>query len=564
MKKTKLLAFIASLVLIAPAIAACGGPGPDPTPTPWNDPIAEGETDIKDIKADSTFQDKKVTIRGTVTASAGGTTTGGQNFYVQRHDSAIYVYGAKVGTGIASIAIGNYVEVSGTISIYKELHEVATITALKVVQETGETISAMPITDISTVTNVDSGRMAKVENSLFYNGKITVGTNCSVITTLGTSQVTLRTDKNTSTTVQQGFADIINEAGYQDYLSFTGPIGWYSGPQLALVEGAGVTVSANPTPFDPDAVKDTALSALTLQYANFASTGVSANADLSNFMKGFEVHYTAATTTPDFDCLSVSANNDELIVVAPEKTADSPSFVAGTLGFELFYKGTSYGTGSVNVKIIPIAYYSIQQAIAYDETTKAYVHAGDTGMVVTGYITYIYGDYNAAVIQDGDYAIQLYKLSEFPTNTIKVGNLVRAIGSFSVYNGLVQLQFLSSVQIVKDDKVVAPSTLEVTESVYKSLSITSYAINRKMTATVTYVSGSVTVGSHSTIKVKIGTTDTTLYLNYHAGTDIMTSWKATLDTVSAGDTLAIEGTVGIYNSTFQLLPWIASDIAILN
>lgn len=66
---------------------------------------------------------------------------------------------------------------------------------------------------------------------------------------------------------------------------------------------------------------------------------------------------------------------------------------------------------------------------------------------VRGYVTGIFPDWNNATINDGEWGFGLFKLQDY-ANLFKVGDLIEAIGDFTVYNGLAQIQFIKSVKKV--------------------------------------------------------------------------------------------------------------------
>lgn len=59
-----------------------------------------------------------------------------------------------------------------------------------------------------------------------------------------------------------------------------------------------------------------------------------------------------------------------------------------------------------------------------------------------GYITSIYPDYDALTIQDGDYALTLYKVQSYSGAGFKIGDFVEAAGSWAPYNGLAEIGWI--------------------------------------------------------------------------------------------------------------------------
>lgn len=66
---------------------------------------------------------------------------------------------------------------------------------------------------------------------------------------------------------------------------------------------------------------------------------------------------------------------------------------------------------------------------------------------VRGYVTGIFPDWNNATINDGDDGFGLFKIQDYE-DTFEVGDLVEAVGQFTVYNGLAQIQYIKRIKIV--------------------------------------------------------------------------------------------------------------------
>lgn len=66
---------------------------------------------------------------------------------------------------------------------------------------------------------------------------------------------------------------------------------------------------------------------------------------------------------------------------------------------------------------------------------------------VRGYVTGIFPDWNNATINDGKVGFGLFKLQDY-ANTFKIGDLIEAVGQFTAYNGLYQIQWIKSVKVV--------------------------------------------------------------------------------------------------------------------
>lgn len=59
-----------------------------------------------------------------------------------------------------------------------------------------------------------------------------------------------------------------------------------------------------------------------------------------------------------------------------------------------------------------------------------------------GYITSIYPDYDAMTIQEGDYALTLYKTQAYSGAGLQVGDFIEAAGSWRPFNGLAEIGYI--------------------------------------------------------------------------------------------------------------------------
>ncbi len=87
-----------------------------------------------------------------------------------------------------------------------------------------------------------------------------------------------------------------------------------------------------------------------------------------------------------------------------------------------------------------------------------------TTIGVRGYVTGIFPDWNNATINDGKDGFGLFKVQDYEDN-FKVGDLIEAVGRFTVYNGLAQIQWVKSVKVLKPadyPEVEAPAYNEFT------------------------------------------------------------------------------------------------------
>ena len=516
----KKLFFLLAAVAMLP-LAGCGNTEPPAPEGPWDEPLVQGETPIEDIKVGTVGLAATVTVRGTVTATAGN------SFYIQRHDEAIYVYGYQPAEGAYVPAIGNYVSVTGTVDEYNGLLQIADATEVTKVQDQGETITPLALTSLTQVTARDSGRIVS-------------------------------------------FEDALNNLNYLDLVDFTGPLGWYNGAQFALVDGTTLTSEFNAGAFDPNDTNNQALALNALTYDFMTEAQISQKTDLTDFSFGYDVVYTAEIVTPEgaFEDVISIENNTTLVIDSPTseewdeyetETGTTLAAIIGRINAQLTYEGQNYGsTKSFNVQISSFdpQYMTIEDAIERDASGKL-VHGGEDGVIIRGYVTKIFSsDFNGATIQDGEFAIFLYHIEDY--DWLQVGDLVEATGELTEYNGAHQLNFIDNIEIVEDEMIDEPVVLNIT-SADEWNAKTMMDIHRIVNLEMVYVSGEVAASGHSTLKVTVYGVDANLYINYHVGTSIQSTFRTLFENAEAGDTFVYTGTIGYYND-YQLVPYEVTDI----
>jgi hypothetical protein len=221
---------------------------------------------------------------------------------------------------------------------------------------------------------------------------------------------------------------------------------------------------------------------------------------------------------------------------------------------------------------------------------------GEAGDLVSlrGYLTAIYADKNTGIIQDGEYAAQLYRLDLNVVFTGNIGDLIFVTGHATPYNGALQIGFITEVEIQPGSSfpsIIPPTVKEITEADFLAIPIPPTVVNdpenpgyqnyidnkagdkaqhTMVTTTVKYVSGNFTVdafgrpalGVHVTVTVKLGNTNFALYLNYHNGTTTMGAWQEALKDITVGTELTVIGTISWSPTPYktQILPWAADGL----
>ncbi len=128
---------------------------------------------------------------------------------------------------------------------------------------------------------------------------------------------------------------------------------------------------------------------------------------------------------PEYDLLIDSAGND-ISVVPPIQAAQ----LKATLSLGEVEHTTAY-----NIWLYP------QMKIEWKELDV--IRETEISAIVgaRGYVTSIYPDYDAITIQDGDYALTLYKMQSY-SGTVAIGDFVEAAGSWRPYNGLAEIGWI--------------------------------------------------------------------------------------------------------------------------
>lgn len=554
MKKSLLL--LAALV-IAP-LASCEPPAP-PHTGPWDDPLANGETAIHDIKVGTVAADQEVMVRGTVTAKAGNA------FYIQRGSEAVYVYGYQPAEDAYVPTIGHYVEVKGTTDAYNGLIQISDVTEVTSIQAEGQEITPVAVTNVASLTAADAGELVTFTNATFYEGSVSTTAASNVYVTIGGTRATVRTDRYSGETVNGAFAEIINEASYLDYVNFTGPLGWYNGAQFALVEGATISVSANPNPFDPSDTSAQASAKLELdaEYEYLKGGVVTDSISLLDFSFGYDVTYRVENVThADQFPNAISVSGTTLTIESP--TPDElpgGQFITAKLHGQLSYDGENYGeelSWNVRINSFNPNLVTIEEAVTAAQSDDFNSAEWKDNTILRGYVTELYTDLDGGLIQDGEHALMIYKLADLDF-TFEVGQLIEIMGSLSLYNGAPQVGYISKVVEVEDTTIEQPVALNVTTGdEYKALDV--YDIHRTITVTgLTYVSTEWDESDpyyHYNINFTLDGEAVTVRVNYHLGNAIMDAYKAFTDSLTAGDSVNFTGSVGYYNA-FQLSPWTA-------
>ncbi|MGI6713623.1 MAG: hypothetical protein ACOX3K_01010 [Bacilli bacterium] len=181
-------------------------------------------------------------------------------------------------------------------------------------------------------------------------------------------------------------------------------------------------------------------------------------------------------------------------------------------------------------------------------------------------------DWNLVYIADGSYGIGLYRLDfDFPTvpdmtdggkkRALQIGDYVKAVGKYSPYQGLAEVGFLETVEIIEvPDYAETPKVKVLTEDNFidvttlmgfdaakvriEGLVFTGKYLDKEKKP----VSGLDTTGAeHRDVVFKAGDTEICLNVSYHIGPTKQAALKTFLNGLTAGQTVTFEGPLGWYN-----------------
>jgi hypothetical protein len=187
---------------------------------------------------------------------------------------------------------------------------------------------------------------------------------------------------------------------------------------------------------------------------------------------------------------------DQCTLSTPNGTAFTDSNI-GTITVTVSATGVTSVTFDITVSASTIEFLQKNKTY-YNGKTKT----------VSGTVTKIFNDYSSKYdlfIQDGNYACEVYQLADLQTN-VALGALVKASGTVSVYNGLLELAS-ATVTYVSAGNTITP--FELTETNYNATDL-ALMDGRLVTGTFKYVSGSLASGtSAASVSLTIGTTSAT-------------------------------------------------------
>jgi len=271
---------------------------------------------------------------------------------------------------------------------------------------------------------------------------------------------------------------------------------------------------------------------------------------------------------------------------------EMPGLITDTAIFLAVPRLPAFGTDPVDTAIIATATYgtktldkefpitllpekvdvSTVPIIPLNSTTPP-VDAPDNGLGgkivrVRGYLTHAMTDWDSAYIHNGTSGINLYKLSYTPEYiiTVDMGDYVEAMGTFALYGGMRQLSYISRLtQVTPDENAVEPTYTTINEANWPSL-VSGNDGKLVRLEGLTFdaaATGTISLGTHFTFKLKLGATTINCYLNYHVGIAIRTEVSTMLQSAINGTTITYTGVLGWYSGP-QLLPIYVDNVAVVS
>lgn len=277
----------------------------------------------------------------------------------------------------------------------------------------------------------------------------------------------------------------------------------------------------------------------------------------------------ALSAKPDYPVYGDELDDQGKVIMPPAKIAR-------------LYANLKIGEWSKNINI------DIQLDPVEKVTWTSLIGARDikagTTIGVRGYVTAILKDFNSALIGDGVWGLNLYRLDIDFKDKIAVGDLVEVVGSAAFYNGLAQVSFIKSLTKltasewpeIKTPVVNEFTTDELKEQLELPMSDLSGPLLDKDSALVSFdkpfsfvrvedrngnnvgFAGFDTTGAiHTNVILKTTTSagvefEVTLAINYHMGSENQTAFKNFLES-NATKEFNYVGPLGAYNM-FNLGP----------
>lgn len=195
-----------------------------------------------------------------------------------------------------------------------------------------------------------------------------------------------------------------------------------------------------------------------------------------------------------------------------------------------------------------------------------------------GYITSIYPDYDAITIQDGAFALTLYKTQAYSGRGLKIGDFIEAAGSWRPYNGLAEIGWIVRLNLADpvEHDAALPITHEFSPADFKEWYDAETPTEQFLTALYDYDSALISIDEPMTIlraenreaveialadlpttnvhaniilgaTVGEGTVEIKLSISYHVGPAVQQALKDKLIAAGLGAHVTYEGILNWFN-----------------
>lgn len=337
------------------------------------------------------------------------------------------------------------------------------------------------------------------------------------------------------------------------------------GPQTQASSSTDVCAVTN----DVKSIAEKAWNGVATTYADWSSTGVTGDQDLTTSAKK---NSEDGTTTYNFDItysvdstyaanLKVSSDGKKLEVTCPDSLSGG-SDVQTKVKVKLTLKDCTTVAYEAEFNVLVKAVAKVK-SLADLYKTDAKGNALVANKSAVSFNAYYIGMYpgQGAIFGDGDYAILAYKTTELPEGT-KAGDAFSISGVLSDYSGLRELSS-SGTTVTKlataPEGLTTPTTLTLTSEGARAFKFGDD--NRPVDvkgATVTSVSGDGS-SSNLTVNVKVGSQTFAVFMNTTYSADVIPSWNRTRDgqekaeLVKPGDTVSFTGYISAYSNVYQVV-----------
>lgn len=187
-----------------------------------------------------------------------------------------------------------------------------------------------------------------------------------------------------------------------------------------------------------------------------------------------------------------------------------------------------------------------------------------TVLTVEGFFTGAQDDYDIFFIQQGDYAIGIYKAAAYKANNYQPGDFLRVRGKFSPYNGLMEIGFIEEVLKLNTPPQGAEEPVTFTITTWSSAALANRDGAKVSMSGLTYVSGADTwdpsANSHLSLNFSFNGTPVTLRVNYHIGATNRTAIRDFI-LANASATFNYDGLLGWFNGP-QLAILTVADLSV--